>query len=85
METGRTHQIRVHAKYRGHPIEGDEKYGNKEFNKKMRVFGLKRLFLHAYSLDFVLPSTGQHFQIEAPLDEDLKACLKALELTNPSA
>lgn len=85
LETGRTHQIRVHAQYRGHPIAGDEKYGDRDFNKEMRHLGLKRLFLHAYSLEFVLPSTGQHFQITAPLDDDLQACLKALELTDPSA
>lgn len=83
LETGRTHQIRVHAKHRGHHIAGDEKYGDREFNKYMRQFGLKRLFLHAYSIEFVLPSTGQAIQITAPLDNDLEACLKALELSDP--
>lgn len=79
LETGRTHQIRVHAQYRGHQVAGDEKYGDKEFNKQMHQMGLKRLFLHAYFLEFTLPSTGQHIQITAPLDDDLQACLKALE------
>lgn len=85
LETGRTHQIRVHAKHQGHPIAGDEKYGDKEFNKLMRQAGLKRLFLHAYFIDFTIPSTGQHVQITAPLENDLTACLKALELTLPTA
>jgi 23S rRNA pseudouridine955/2504/2580 synthase len=79
LETGRTHQIRVHAQFRGHQVAGDEKYGDKEFNKQMHQLGLKRLFLHAYFIEFTLPSTGQHIQITAPLDDDLQACLKALE------
>lgn len=85
LETGRTHQIRVHAQYKGHPLAGDEKYGDKEFNKAMRQFGLKRLFLHAYLIEFVIPSSGQHIKITAPLEDDLLACLKALELTSSSA
>ncbi len=79
LETGRTHQIRVHAQFRGHQVAGDEKYGDKEFNKQMHQLGLKRLFLHAYFIEFTLPSTGQHIQMTAPLDDDLQACLKALE------
>ena len=78
LETGRTHQIRVHAQYKRHPIACDEKYGDKEFNKLMRQRGLRRLFLHAHFVDFVLPSTGQHIKITAPLDEDLDTCLKTL-------
>jgi len=77
--TGRTHQIRVHAQYRGHPIAGDEKYGDRDLNKEMRHIGLKRLFLHAYSIEFVLPKTGERIHVTAPLDKDLAACLKALE------
>jgi len=79
LETGRTHQIRVHAQFRGHQVAGDEKYGDKEFNKQMHQLGLKRLFLHAYFIEFTLPSSGKHIQITAPLDDDLQACLKALE------
>ncbi len=79
LETGRTHQIRVHAQFRGHQVAGDEKYGDKEFNKQMQQVGLNRLFLHAYFIEFTLPSSGQHIQITAPLDDDLQACLKALE------
>lgn len=79
LETGRTHQIRVHAKYRHHPIAGDEKYGDPLFNKAMRQLGLNRMFLHAYSVDFCLLSLEQRIQVTAPLDEDLSACLKVLE------
>ena len=78
LHTGRTHQIRVHASYRGHPLAGDEKYGDKDFNKIMRQLGLKRLFLHAKKIEFILPSTGQVVSVEAPLDPDLEACLAAL-------
>src|SRR5690606_18908437 len=47
IETGRTHQIRVHARHIRHPVAGDEKYGDPEFNARMKGFGLRRLFLHA--------------------------------------
>jgi len=79
LETGRTHQIRVHAQYRRHSIACDDKYGDKEFNKSIRETGLKRLFLHAYSLEFSLPSYDKPIKITAPLDKDLADCLKALE------
>jgi 23S rRNA pseudouridine955/2504/2580 synthase len=78
LHTGRTHQIRVHARYRSHPVAGDEKYGDKEFNKQMRTYGLKRLFLHSHKIEFTLPSTEQHIKIIAPLDADLQACLDAI-------
>lgn len=70
--TGRTHQIRVHAAYLGCPIAGDSKYGDKQFNKEMRAKGLKRLFLHAYSLKFKMPETGKMFYIKADLENELK-------------
>jgi len=79
LYTGRTHQIRVHAQYTGHPLAGDERYGEAEFNQFMEKKGLKRLFLHAKSIEFVLPSNGKRIYIEAPLDEDLKEVLKQLE------
>lgn len=78
LHTGRTHQIRVHAQFRGHPLAGDEKYGDREFNKNMRQAGLKRIFLHSHIIEFTLPSTGQKISITAPLDKDLVACLSAL-------
>lgn len=78
LHTGRTHQIRVHARYRSHPIAGDEKYGDKEFNKQMRQYGVRRLFLHARLIEFTLPSTGKLIRVEAPLDDDLQESLVAL-------
>jgi 23S rRNA pseudouridine955/2504/2580 synthase len=80
LETGRTHQIRVHAAYSGHPIAGDEKYGDDEFNQQMKKQGLRRLFLHAFSLTFTLPDSGKSMKVEAPLDEPLLSVLKILEL-----
>lgn len=78
LQTGRTHQIRVHALHGGHPVVGDEKYGDKEFNKTLRKFGCKRLFLHAFSLKFELPGMDKAMQVIAELDSDLKACLEQL-------
>lgn len=71
LETGRTHQIRVHCQLAGHPLLGDDKYGNDERNAEYRQKGLKRLFLHAHRLCFDLPSTGERLCVEAPLPEDL--------------
>lgn len=62
--TGRTHQIRVHAKHAGHPIAGDPKYGDDEFSLKIRELGGKRLFLHAASLSVELPD-GQQLNVRA--------------------
>lgn len=78
--TGRTHQIRVHAQHRGHPIAGDDRYGDAEFNKYVRQLGLKRMFLHARSIDFTLPSLNQHIRVEAPLDPELEAIIEELEM-----
>ncbi|WP_349617876.1 23S rRNA pseudouridine(955/2504/2580) synthase RluC [Azotobacter salinestris] len=66
--TGRTHQIRVHARHAGHPIAGDAKYGDEEFTREIRALGGKRLFLHAYSLTVPLPEGGE-LRLEAPVDE----------------
>jgi len=76
--TGRTHQIRVHAQQIGHPLVGDEKYGDAAFNKSMRRLGLSRLFLHAVELQFVLPSTKQTIAVCACLDAQLLAGLQKL-------
>jgi 23S rRNA pseudouridine955/2504/2580 synthase len=75
--TGRTHQIRVHAQVSGHPIAGDDKYGDREFDKRMRNHGLRRLFLHAASLAFSLP-TGETVDVSAPLDPALSTVLESL-------
>ncbi len=75
IATGRTHQIRVHAGSIGHPIAGDGKYGDREFNRKMRAAGLKRMFLHAGKLSVpALKETGE-YQFTAPLPADLDAVL----------
>lgn len=80
LYTGRTHQIRVHAQYSEHPIAGDERYGDNEFNRLLKKQGLKRLFLHAKIIEFTLPSNGKRIRIEAPLDEELKQILKKMEM-----
>ncbi|HEC11791.1 MAG TPA: 23S rRNA pseudouridine(955/2504/2580) synthase RluC [Acidiferrobacteraceae bacterium] len=72
LYTGRTHQARVHAVHIGHPIAGDEKYGDRVFNKQCRQQGLNRLFLHASRLQFVHPDSGKVKIIETPLSEDLQ-------------
>lgn len=79
LMTGRTHQIRVHAKHQGHPIAGDDRYGNPEFNKYAHQLGLKRMFLHAHSIDFTLPSSGQRITVLAPLEPELELCLTAFK------
>jgi 23S rRNA pseudouridine955/2504/2580 synthase len=79
IDTGRTHQIRVHAAHAGHPVAGDERYGDDDFNRYLKSFGLQRMFLHAHSLSFEWPETGESFSASAPLPEDLKAVLTALE------
>lgn len=77
--TGRTHQIRVHSAWSGHPVAGDDKYGDREFNKQMKTFGLKRLFLHAWRLGIHHPVTQEPLLLEAPLPEKLQQVIKQLE------
>ncbi len=77
--TGRTHQIRVHAAIRGLPIIGDQKYGDKAYNKHMAKLGLHRLFLHAYELEFICPVQGIELNIKAPYDQEWIDALHALE------
>ncbi len=80
--TGRTHQIRVHAAESGHPIAGDSKYGDAEFNREMRARGsLNRLFLHAASLAYPAAEDGKTILLKAPLDEELGNVLKKLGLS----
>ncbi|WP_448098275.1 RluA family pseudouridine synthase [Luteibacter yeojuensis] len=76
LGTGRTHQIRVHAQYAGHPLAGDPKYGDEEANKRFRAKGLKRMFLHAARMSFDLG--GKNYDFSAPLPDDLKAFLDNL-------
>jgi 23S rRNA pseudouridine955/2504/2580 synthase len=75
--TGRTHQIRVHLQFTGHPLVGDERYGDEEANKKARKLGLKRLFLHAQSIAFA-DDSGNDLHFTAPLADDLEAFLVKL-------
>lgn len=79
LYTGRTHQIRVHAAHQGHPIAMDDRYGDEEFNKLAKKRGLKRMFLHAHSIEFTLPSLNQHIKVVAPLDPDLEAGIRGFE------
>jgi len=77
--TGRTHQIRVHAAYAGHPIAGDTKYGDEEFNKMIKAtVGLDRIFLHAYELRFQSLKGMGMLEVQAPLDEKLTDTLQQL-------
>lgn len=77
--TGRTHQIRVHAAHCGHPLAGDPKYGDDDFNKAMRTLGLRRLFLHAGMLEFSDPGQDEMINVSAPMPENLKSLLNCLE------
>jgi 23S rRNA pseudouridine955/2504/2580 synthase len=76
--TGRTHQIRVHALHMGHPVAGDERYGDETSNRRLRQLGLKRLFLHARETTFRHPRTAEPLRVEAPLDDELARLLKGL-------
>ncbi|GAB4180331.1 MAG: RluA family pseudouridine synthase [Rhodocyclaceae bacterium] len=83
LETGRTHQIRVHLAHQGFPICGDEKYGNFELNRKLRKAGLARMFLHAAQLAFRHPLTGEPMRLSAELPQALRAFLARLEANEP--
>ncbi len=72
IKTGRTHQIRVHLASQGHPIAGDDKYGDFEWNKALTKHGLKRMFLHAWRLQFTHPATGKRVELKSPLPPELQ-------------
>ncbi len=76
--TGRTHQIRVHAAHAGYPIAGDEKYGDKEKDAKLKEYGLQRMFLHAHALSFPRAGMREPFTITAPLPPELEAVIERL-------
>ncbi len=79
IETGRTHQIRVHAQHIGHPVAGDDKYGDPDVNRRLREqVGLKRLFLHAASMEFTLDAGRAPYVLNAPLAPELIAVLDRL-------
>ena len=71
IKTGRTHQIRVHLASQGHPIAGDEKYGDFDLNKRLRKLGLSRMFLHAWRLQFDHPASGERIELQAELPPEL--------------
>jgi 23S rRNA pseudouridine955/2504/2580 synthase len=74
--TGRTHQIRVHAQYAGHPLACDDKYGDRDADIRFREQGLRRLFLHAHSLSF--DWQGARLQLNAKLEVELARFLQIL-------
>jgi len=79
IETGRTHQIRVHARHIGHPVAGDDKYGDEAANRRLREqAALKRLFLHASTLEFALDGGQSPYLLNAPLAADLVDVLDRL-------
>jgi 23S rRNA pseudouridine955/2504/2580 synthase len=71
LMTGRTHQIRVHAAHIGHPILGDDKYGDFDLNRELSRQGVRRLFLHAQKLSLQHPLTGADLEFQAPLPSDM--------------
>lgn len=85
LGTGRTHQIRVHFAAIGHPVLGDETYGKKtavEVGRRKVTFG--RQMLHAETLGFIHPATGERMEYRCPLPEDMSDCLKKLETPEDS-
>lgn len=80
--TGRTHQIRVHCRYAGYPIAGDDKYGEDEANRRARQLGIKRLFLHAERLEIPLPDSREILAVTAPFDDEMTQVLSNLAHEN---
>ena len=71
IKTGRTHQIRVHLASAGHPIAGDDKYGESDRQRALQKLGLKRMFLHAWRLQFNHPASGDRVALQAGLPPEL--------------
>jgi len=82
LRTGRTHQIRVHLSHLGHPILGDEKYGDFALNRDLQKTGLKRMFLHAASMRLNHPGSGEALVLQSPLPEELQKYLRQLDGKN---
>ncbi|MFD0881629.1 RluA family pseudouridine synthase [Variovorax dokdonensis] len=82
IKTGRTHQIRVHLASAGHPIAGDEKYGDFALNRALQKAGLKRMFLHAWRLRFTHPVSGETMKLQAVLPSELATLLDPAILTD---
>ncbi len=79
LKTGRTHQIRVHLAHLGFPLAGDDKYGDFALNKQLEGEGLKRMFLHAASLRFRHPLSGEELELSSPLPDELQAFIDHLD------
>ncbi len=84
IKTGRTHQIRVHLASNGHPIAGDDKYGDFEWNKVLQKQGLRRMFLHAWRLQFNHPASGERVALQADLPTELQQYVSHVQLPTPS-
>src|SRR5690606_15420094 len=84
LETGRTHQIRVHLAHAGCPIAGDDKYGDFERNRRLKREGHRRMYLHAQSIAFRHPRTGERMCIEAPTPAAFDALLGGAPRSEPS-
>jgi 23S rRNA pseudouridine1911/1915/1917 synthase len=82
LHTGRTHQVRVHFQFLGHPLAGDETYGARQNKKLTELTGYQapRVMLHARELSFVHPRTEESLSFEAPLPEDFRETLKVLRV-----
>jgi 23S rRNA pseudouridine955/2504/2580 synthase len=83
IKTGRTHQIRVHLASQGYPIAGDDKYGDFELNKALQKRGLKRMFLHAWRLQFNHPASGERIELLAAPPAELKKFVDHASPTSP--
>jgi 23S rRNA pseudouridine955/2504/2580 synthase len=79
LVTGRTHQIRVHCQAEGHPIAGDDKYGDTEFNRAMRKLGIRRLMLHASSLELPSGKYTPEIVINAPLPSEFEQLFDSID------
>ena len=85
LDTGRTHQIRVHLTHLGFPLAGDDKYGDFAWNRVLAKQGLKRMFLHAHRMRFAHPLTGDELTVESPLSPDLERFVARLDAETVAA
>ncbi len=83
IKTGRTHQIRVHLASQGHPIVGDDKYGDFDLNKSLQKQGLRRMFLHAWRLQFDHPASGERIALQSPLPPELQTFITHASPASP--
>jgi 23S rRNA pseudouridine1911/1915/1917 synthase len=81
LDTGRTHQIRVHLAAIGHPVVGDDRYGG----RRQSVVAIRRFFLHAGHLAFAHPATGQRVELDSPLPPDLESVLGRFSISQATA